>query len=108
VRHPAHKHLVEALKLYRAGKWRPCVAECRLLTEELGVNRLDGALSRLKDERKEMTKEEREAVLIAALKFYGDSGSHSESRNGTFAYERKDAKLALSIAAVLLTHQTSA
>jgi hypothetical protein len=103
-RHPAMKHLVLALDLMRSGKWRQCVAECRQFAEELGGERLMGALRDLEKDPRNLSKDEREAVLVASLRHYAHLAAHSESQQGTMDFDRSDAKLALSLAASLAAH----
>lgn len=103
-RHPAMKHLALALELMRSGKWRQCVAECRQFAEELGGERLAGALKDLAEDPRDLSKGEREAVLVASLRHYTHLAAHSESQQGTMDFDRSDAKLALSLAASLAAH----
>jgi len=103
-RQPALKHLTLALDLMRPRNWRQCVAQCRQFAEELGGDSLSGALKELATDRKAMTKESRESALLAGLQHYAHLAAHSERQLGTMEFERRDAKLALSLAAVLAEH----
>ena len=103
-RHPAMKHLVLALDLMRAGNWRQCVAECRQFAEELGGDRLAGALKNLAQDPKNLSKDEREFLLVASLRHYAHLAAHSETQRGTMDFDRSDAKLAISLAASLAAH----
>jgi hypothetical protein len=104
VRHPADRHLIRAQELLMNGNWRECVSECRQFAEELGGDRLAPALDKLAASRRLMDKDEREAVIIAALQHYGHSAAHSDSKHGELDYKREDAKLALSLAASLASY----
>jgi hypothetical protein len=104
MRHPADKHLSRAHELLTKGSWRECVSECRQFAEELGGDRLAPALDKLSAGRKLMDKNEREAIVIAALQHYGHAATHSESKHGELDYSREDAKLALSLAASLAAY----
>lgn len=105
VRHPADRHLLRAQELFAAGDWRGCISECRQFAEELGSQKLGQAMDMLCTRRREMTKEDREDLLIAALQHYGHLAAHSESQRGQLDYRRADAKLALSLAASLAEHR---
>lgn len=104
MRHPAERHLLRAQELFAEGAWRNCVSECRQFAEELGGTRLGAAKEMLKNEGRAMTKEEREALIIASLRHYAHMAAHSESKNGALDYSRSEAKLALSVAASLAEH----
>ena len=105
IRHPGERHLRRAGELFAAGDWRNCVSECRQFAEEVGGGRLPAAITMLSTGRREMTKQDREDILIAALQHYGHLAAHSESQHGELEYTRADAKLALSLAASLAEHR---
>ena len=102
--HPAARHLLKAQQHLVGGNWRECVSECRQFAEQLGGGRLTPATDRLASGRRSMSKDEREAVLLAALLHYGHLAAHSESQHGELDFDRADAKLALSLAASLAAH----
>jgi hypothetical protein len=104
VPHPAVRHLLRAQQHLLGGNWRECVSECRQFAEDLGGTNLTPATDRLANNRRSMTKDEREAVLLAALLHYGHLAAHSESKHGELDFERADAKLALSLASSLAGH----
>lgn len=105
-RHPAEKHLLRAQELLATGDWRNCVSECRQFAEELGGTRLAPAIEMLRGDRKVMTKDDREALIIASLQHYSHPAAHSESRHGELDYSRADAKLALSLAVSLAEYHS--
>jgi hypothetical protein len=98
---PADRHLRRAEELLTAGGWRGCISECRQFAEELGTERSAQAIDLLRTDRRAMTKQEREDLLVAALQHYGHLAAHSESQRGQLEYSRANAKLALSVAASL-------
>lgn len=105
IRHPADRHLRRAQELFAAGAWRGCISECRQFAEELGGGKLTVAMDMMRTDRRGMTKENREDLLMAALQHYGHLAAHSESQRGQLEYNRADAKLALSLSASLAEHQ---
>lgn len=105
IRHPADRHLLRAQELFASADWRGCVSECRQFAEELGGGKLAPAMDMLRTDRRGMTKEDREDLLVAALQHYCHLAAHSESQRGQLEYRRADAKLALSLAASLAEHR---
>jgi hypothetical protein len=101
LRHPSERHLLRAQELLAEGDWRNCVSECRQFAEELGGARLAPAIQMLCNDRRAMTKDQREALILASLQHYGHIAVHPESKHGELDYSRADAKLALSLAASL-------
>ena len=105
IRHPADRHLLRAQELFAAGDWRGSVSECRQFAQELGGGKLVPAMDMLRTDRRGMTKENREDLLIAALQHYCHLAAHSESQRGQLEYCRADAKLALSLTVSLAEHR---
>ncbi|MGE4482451.1 hypothetical protein [Acidocella sp.] len=104
IRHPAERHLRRAQEMLTAGDWRSCISECRQFAEELGEGKLAPAMNMLQSDRRSMTKQHREDLLLAALHHYGHLAAHSESQRGELGFERADAKMAVSLAASLAEH----
>lgn len=99
----ADKHLIRAQQHYIDGNYRECVSECRQFAEELGGSRLAAALTKLKNDRMNMSKDERQTAILASLQNYAHLAAHSSSEGGV-DYNRADAAFALSVAAALAAH----
>lgn len=102
-RRAADKHLTRAQKHFIEGNYRECVSECRQFAEEAGKGRASDALTKLKQDRTAMTKDERQTAILWALQNYSHLAAHSGSAGGV-DFNRVDAKLALSLAAALAAH----
>ena len=95
------QHLEEAAKHLDAGHWKACVGACRVVVEEIWSRHFDGSdgrgevLKMLANERKEMTKHQREAAILAGLYHYASLAHHSNSTGGSPEYSRADARMAL-------------
>ena len=82
------EEVARAESRFRDGDYHACVAACRMVVEELGHRmfaRTDWAgpsLDRFQSKRREMSKGEREAAILAALHHYTHQSHHGESAGG--------------------------
>lgn len=97
--------LQRAQRHFLNGEYSACVAECRQLVEELGLTRsgdnawASHARKALQEDRKGMTKQAREDVLLAAIQHYAHQAHHPVSDGGVAHYSREEAKFILHLSA---------
>ncbi|MBL8688020.1 MAG: hypothetical protein JNL04_02930 [Rhodospirillaceae bacterium] len=99
--------LLEAQRHFHTGEFSACVLSCRKVIEEIG-GRLyketewhGSRLTRLaSDQRRDMTKEQREEAVNAAVLHFTHPAAHAEGKGGVL-YTRSEAKLILTLAAAI-------
>gem|GEM_PF-3456249 len=107
-------HLEKAKLRFLNGDFNACVGECRLVVQEMGALMTkngkwsEGLLKKLGVNNSDMTKEEREYAIFAALRHYTNLPHHGESEGGGVQFSRADASLALSLAALMAGHASRA
>jgi hypothetical protein len=102
--------LEKAETYYRNGDYIACVSNCRTVIQELGFHRFKDKewhvdqFNNIKNNRPNMTKDERETALWALLRHYTHQAHHGESEGGVVNYGRSDAQMALSLTAAFVAH----
>lgn len=102
---PALRRLRQAQRHFFSGEYLACVGECRQAVDELGFARVGDknwsgpALKALREQREEMTKSEREEVILAAVRHYAHLAHHSESEGGVARCSHDEAFHLLSLTA---------
>ncbi len=106
--------LQSAEEQFRNGDYHACVSNCRMIIDELGQHKFKrkewagSSLSRLvSNQRKEMSKNEREDAILAALRHYTHLAHHVGSGADEINYSRADAQLVLTLVASLVAHGRS-
>lgn len=97
----AHAHLVD-------GRFDAVVSECRLAIESTGLavgeqSGIASAAQKLKSNKREMTKLEREFSLMDAVRHYTQLAHHVDDRGAAEYYSRDDATMLLAMAAALIS-----
>lgn len=110
---PPQRDMMAALRaaqrLFVEGNFSESVARCRTALEAMAVLSARGqgwagpAFEALKEKRPEMTKDQRELVVEAALLHFTHLGAHPNEVD----MSRRDAKLALSLTASVLAYRAS-
>lgn len=108
------KSLVKAEDHFRLGHFHECVSACRNIVQDLGhknFNKEDwskAALDLLGSNRRNMTKNEREASIWGTIRHYTHQAHHSEGEGGEEIYSPAEARLILTLSAALVSHAQTA
>lgn len=105
------EHLRRAQRHFTIGQYDACVAACRDLLQGLAQfeagDSAGAVLTRLSREtREEMSKQEREAGILAVLRHYTHLAHHPDGVAVAVSYSRPEAKFILSLAAAALNRTT--
>ncbi|MEQ9069019.1 MAG: hypothetical protein RLO18_19965, partial [Gimesia chilikensis] len=102
--------LQRAEEQYRNGDYYSCIGSCRTVIQELGHQRFmveewtGEPFDRLANDRKGMSKSEREAAIWAVLRHYTHQAHHGPSEGGVPDYSRAEAQFILSLTAASVAH----
>ena len=102
--------LLSAEAQFRAGDYTACIASCRTVIQEAGHRRhgqrhwAPQALDRLGQDRKDMTKGERESALWAILREYTHLAHHAAGEGGASDFSRADAQFVLRLTVAAVAH----
>ena len=108
--------LKEAQRHFLNREYPACVAKCRSVIQEAGhknfgkqnwanphLDKIGKKNKNTDTDRKDMTKDEREGAIWAALRHYTHQSNHSKSEGGERMYSRSDAKLILVLTAAFIS-----
>jgi hypothetical protein len=105
--------LLEAQRQYHGGEYTSAVVACRKVVQELGQKIYSERewsgpqLDLLGAQRRNMTKEQREAAVYAAIRHLTHLAAHSDGERGA-VYSRREAKLILSLTAAIVASNVGA
>lgn len=99
------RHLLKAQDDFFLGRYSDTVAACRNVFSELSTalgfkEKWDAdALNKISPSKRDMTSDEREKCIFAAIRHYTNLAHHSESEGGSPEYTRNDAQMILTMTA---------
>ena len=107
-------HLKRAEKMALDGNYPECVAHCRDVMDAVdsspsAIQRYTQALKKLNepDGRKNMSKEDREIAILAAVRNYTHLAHHQGGSGGTEYFTRSEAQLIFTLSATLVARRFS-
>lgn len=103
--------LLEAQRHLHRGEYTAVVSSCRKVVQELGQMLYSdqdwsrATLDRLSNDRRNMTKEQREAAVIATIRHLTHLAAHAEGEGGV-VYTRNEARQVLALTAAVVARNT--